>query len=168
MGRYAHLHGIGIMTEEDRDAVERALAAVDLAALRKRPLSHLSGGERRRALIASVLAQEPDLLLVDEPTSSLDLHHALSLMRLLSRFGPEGPAVVLVTHDINLAALFGERLLLLIDGRVRADGTSEDVVRPEILAQAYGDDVLVEAHPETGGPMVVLRRDGMGGRTNDV
>ena len=91
MGRYAHVGGPGRLTEQDdRRAVDDALRAVELDALRGRPLSHLSGGERRRALIASVLAQEPDILLLDEPTASLDIHHAAAVMRLLSGLGPDG------------------------------------------------------------------------------
>jgi iron complex transport system ATP-binding protein len=158
MGRYAHLRGIGIPTEEDRRAVDGALAAVDMDGLRDRPLSHLSGGERRRALISSVLAQAPKLLLLDEPTASLDMHHAAAVMRLLSNFGAAGPSVVVVTHDVNLAALFGERLLLLVEGRIRADGTAAEVIRPGIMQEAYGEDVLVRKHPETSGPMIVPRK----------
>ncbi len=162
MGRYAHLRGIGVMTERDSLAIEQALEAVDIAALRKRPLSHLSGGERRRALIASVLAQEPEILLLDEPTSSLDIHHAAAVMRLLSGFNGKGPAVVVVTHDINLAALFGRRLLLVANGRVCADGAPEEVVCPEVMAHAYGQELLFRTHPETGGPMLVPRRHAPG------
>ncbi len=157
MGRYAHLRGIGLMTDTDAMAVNSALDAVDMSSLRKRTLSHLSGGERRRALIASVLAQQPDILLLDEPTSSLDIHHAVSVMRILSQFGPDGPAVIVVTHDINLAALFGERLLLLANGTIEGDGAPEDVICEKLMHQAYGDDFLIRTHPETGGPMVVPR-----------
>ena len=78
-------------------------------------------------------------------------------MRLLSRLAGEQLSVVVVTHDINLASLFGDRLLLLVDGGIRADGPPADVVSPEIMTQAYGQDVLVRKHPETGGPMIVPR-----------
>lgn len=161
MGRYPYLRGMGFPTEADLAAVHRALSAVDLVSFRKRLLSNLSGGERRRALIASVLAQEPEILLLDEPTSSLDIHHATALMRLLARFGKDGPAVVIVTHDINLAALFSERLLLLVDGRIHADGSPRDVVRTEVMQEAYGEDILVQTHPETGGPMILPRRESL-------
>jgi len=155
MGRYVHGEGFGAVTPEDRRAVGHALECVDIAALRHRPLSHLSGGERRRALIASVLAQEPDLLLLDEPTAALDIHHAAAVMRLLSGFNGKQPAVVAVTHDINLASLFAERLLLMAGGRLAADGPPPAVVTAEIMAGAYGGDLLVERHPQTGGPLVV-------------
>lgn len=158
MGRYAHSGAFGLMTDADRHAVDAALQALSLCELRERELSHLSGGERRRALIASVLAQQPKLLLLDEPTSSLDIHHAGGLMRVLAGFDDDGPAVVVVTHDINLAALFADRLLLLVSGKVIADGSVSDVMTEAHMQEAYGHEILVRAHPETGGPMVVVRR----------
>ncbi len=158
MGRYAHVHAMGLLTENDNQAVDAALRAVALTGFRDRELSHLSGGERRRALIASVLAQQPRLMLLDEPTSSLDIQHAGALMRVLSGFKDDGPAVVVVTHDINLAALFADRLLLLVDGSIRADGSVAEVVTESVLQAAYGRDLLVREHPESGGPMVVVRR----------
>lgn len=164
MGRYAHVGWTGALTDPDERAVEEALAAVTIERFRTRPLSHLSGGEQRRALIAAVLAQDPGILLLDEPTASLDLHHATALMRLLSESGTAGRAVVIVTHDLNLAALFAQRLLLLVDGTVVADGTPEHVVRTEMVQRAYGDDILVREHPETGGPLVVARRHSTEGK----
>lgn len=158
MGRYAHVGWAGALAEPDRRAVDRALQAMEMDTLRGRRLSHLSGGERRRALIAAVLAQEPGILLLDEPTAALDLHHAAAVMRLLSGPGTEQRAVVVVTHDINLAALFADRMLLIVRGHVVADGKPDEVVRPGVLREAYGDHVLVREHPETGGPMVVARR----------
>jgi iron complex transport system ATP-binding protein len=158
MGRYAHVGWTGALCDADRRAVDAALQAVDIIPMRLRRLSHLSGGERRRALIAAVLAQEPGILLLDEPTASLDIHHAAAVMRLLSGPGTEGRAVVIVTHDINLAALFAERMLMLVKGRIAADGPPEEVVRDEVIQAVYGDDVLVREHPETGGPLVVARR----------
>lgn len=158
MGRYAHVGWIGAMTEKDHRMVAGALSAVDMNALRLRPLSHLSGGERRRALIAAILAQEPGILLLDEPTSALDIHHAASVMRLLAGIAKEGRSVVIVTHDLNLAALFAERLIMVVGGRVFADGAAGNVVCEDVIRQAYGEDILVRAHPETGVPMVVVRR----------
>lgn len=155
MGRYAHARGLGFFQAGDERAVAQALEALDMTALQDRPLSQLSGGEQKRAFAASVVAQQPDLMLLDEPTSSLDLHHAASLMRLLSEFGEGGPAVVVVTHDISLASLFGDRLILLQGGRIVADGCPCDVVRPGVMRLAYGDDMLVEQHPENGMPVVL-------------
>ena len=153
MGRYPHLRGWGVLTAEDARAVKAALDATDMTALRHRPLSRLSGGERRRAMIASVLAQEPRLMLLDEPTGALDIHHAAAVMRLLAGF--DDIAVVVVTHDINLASLFCERMLLLRDGGVMADGPPDAVVVPDLLHTAYGENLLVQKHPATGRPLVL-------------
>lgn len=158
MGRYAHTGWLSEPDAEERHAVDAALAAVGLEAMRERPLSRLSGGERRRALIAAVLAQTPGILLLDEPTAALDIHHAVAVMRLLASLGNSGRSVVIVTHDLNLAAMFAERLLVLVEGRVIADGPPGQVVCNAVLQQAYGQDVLVLEHPETGGPLVVARR----------
>ncbi|MDD4101784.1 MAG: ABC transporter ATP-binding protein [Kiritimatiellae bacterium] len=158
MGRYAHDGWFGESDAESGRAVTKALEAVALQTMRERPLSRLSGGERRRALIAAVLAQNPDILLLDEPTAALDIHQAVAVMRLLESLGNSGQAVVAVTHDLNLASLFSQRLIVLVKGRVIANGTPINVVRDEVLRQAYGHDVLIINHPETGGPLVVARR----------
>lgn len=162
LGRYAHSGWLGEADADGQRAVDNALSDVGLTSQRLRPLSHLSGGERKRAMIAAVLAQESGLLLLDEPTAALDIHHAAAVMRLLARLGRRGRAVVVVTHELNLAALFAERLLLLVGGRVIADGPPPHVVRAEVLREAYGDDIMVRKHPETGGPLVVARRCGVG------
>jgi iron complex transport system ATP-binding protein len=167
MGRYPHMRGLGVPEPADLAAAGRALRTVGMWELRRRPLSHLSGGERRRAFIASVLAQEPGVLLLDEPTSGLDLHHASGIMRLLAGLATGGLGVVLVTHDINLAALFCERIVMLHGGRVRADGSPQEVIRGETMAAVYGDEMLIQAHPTAGRPMVLPVPGGgpAGGRT---
>ncbi len=159
MGRYVHGAGWGGVSSGDLAAVARALDAVDLVRLRRRRLSQVSGGERRRALIASVLAQEPEILLLDEPTSALDIHHAVDLMRLLAGFRPPEPAVIVVTHDINLASLFSDRMLLLQAGQVLTDGAAACVVTPANLHAVYGGGFLLERHPQTGVPLVVPMRE---------
>lgn len=163
MGRYAHAAGAGVLSACDHVAIDRAMHAVEVHTYRGRFLSRLSGGERRRALIASVLAQEPDLLLLDEPTNSLDIHHAAAVMRLLSRLHQTGgPAVVAVTHDLNLASLFAERLLLMRDGDICSDGAPAAVLSDAGLAKIYGEDILVLPHPDTRAPMVLPQRVGWG------
>lgn len=155
MGRYVHGEGVGALTQQDRKATDKAINCLDINFLRHRPLSHLSGGERRRAMIASVLAQEPELLLLDEPTASLDIHHAAAVMRLLSDFSECQPTVIVVTHDINLASLFAKRLLLLADGKRVCDGAPEQVILPATMHNVYGNDLRIEKHPQTGGPLVI-------------
>lgn len=160
MGRYAHLHGLGAPDGSDRRAVDRALETVSLSQYRHRMLSNLSGGERRRVLIASVLAQEPRVLLLDEPTSGLDVHHAADIFRLLAGLAADGLGIVTVTHNINLASLFGDRIVILAQGAVRADGHPREVITPEVMRALYGDELLVQRHPDVDRPMVL---PGVGG-----
>lgn len=158
MGRHAHGGVLEMTAPGDRKAVARALADAGLEALRHRPLSQLSGGERRRAWIASALAQEPALLLLDEPTQSLDLHQAAAVMEILARRAAEGMRVVAVMHDVNLAALFCDRLILLQGGKVAAEGLPTEMLTPERLFSAYGDKIEVLRHPETQKPLVLATK----------
>lgn len=135
-------------------AVTKALELVDAVELRARPLAELSGGERRRVLIASVLAQEPKYLLLDEPAAMLDLHHQAELFRLLARLADGGLAVGCVAHDWNLAVGFAHRLTVLKDGGVLASGDPSEQLRPEILREVYGDSFELLFH-EDGRPVVV-------------
>jgi iron complex transport system ATP-binding protein len=154
LGRFAHQRGWGCVSPVDRAAVDAALTAVGMTELRERPFDQLSGGERRRALLAPVLAQQPELMLLDEPTTALDPHHAGEIMRILRT----GPRVVMATHDLNLASLFADRVVLMRAGRIVADGAPSDVLTAERLHDLYGRDVLVHPHPENGLPMVLPRR----------
>ena len=158
MGRHAHGGVLEMTAPGDREAVGRALAAVKLEPLRNRRLSQLSGGERRRAWIASALAQEPDILLLDEPTQSLDLHQAATVMEVLARKAAEGMRVVVVMHDLTLAALFCDRLILLQDGKIAADGLPGDILTPERVFSAFGDKIEVLRHPETQKPLVLAKK----------
>ncbi|MFK5955323.1 MAG: ABC transporter ATP-binding protein [Planctomycetota bacterium] len=141
---------------EAERAVQQALELVDALELGDRRLSELSGGERRRVLIASVLAQEPQYLLLDEPAAMLDLHHQAELFRMLARLAENGLSVACVTHDWNLAVGFADRLTVLKDGQVLASGTPKDLMVPEILQQVYGDSFALLQHAD-GRPVVVPR-----------
>lgn len=141
---------------EARAAVQRALELVDAAALASRQLGELSGGERRRVLVASVLAQEPAWLLLDEPAAMLDLRHQTSLFALLRRLARGGYGVLCVTHDLNLAAAFADELLLLRDGRIQARGTPAEVLVAEKLRPVFG--AHFELLPRPDGPPAVLPR----------
>ncbi len=158
MGRHAHGGSLDLSTAADRDAVARALADVGLEALRQRPLSQLSGGERRRAWIASALAQETEILLLDEPTQALDLHQAAAVMEILARRAASGLRVVAVMHDLNLAGLFCDRLILVQDGKIAADGPPADILTENRLAAAYGDKIEVLRRPETQNPIVLAKK----------
>ncbi len=144
----------------DDPSVARALTATGLDALASRPFGTLSGGERQRALLASVLAQETRWMLLDEPTAALDLHHAVTIFHLLGEAAAGGRGVLVVTHDLNLASLHATRIALLSGGTLEAVGPPEAVLTTERLERAYGPEVLVSRHPETGRPAVLPRRGG--------
>ena len=158
MGRHAHGGVLEMSDAADRDAVARALADVGLETLRHRPLSHLSGGERRRAWLASALAQEPEILLLDEPTQALDLHQAAAVMEILARRAANGLRVVAVLHDLNLAGLFCDRLVLVQAGEIAADGSPADILTENRLLAAYGDKIEVLRRPEAQNPIVLAKK----------
>lgn len=164
MGRAPHLAGLGFEGEADLAAAASAMTRAGVRHLADRPLDTLSGGERRRVLLASALAQEAPVLLLDEPASHLDLGHQQALVDVVRDLVAEGCAVVAVWHDLTLAAAASDRLALLAGGRVTASGAPETVLTPETIAAAYGCDVLVDHHPVTGrprvsGPIPRTRRD---------
>lgn len=158
MGRHAHGGGLEPEKAEDVAAVARALDAVKLEPFRRRRLSQLSGGERRRAWVAAALAQEPGILLLDEPTQALDIGQAAALMEMLAEKAAAGLRVVAVLHDLNLATLFCDRLVMLDRGQVLADGPPEEVVARENVAEAFGNRVDVVRHPRTLHPILLARR----------
>lgn len=136
-GRYAHLGPLSPMTKADRDAVEQALARCDVTALRRRTVETLSGGEWQRVRIARALAQAPALLVLDEPTASLDLGHEMELFELVGALVREGLSALVVTHHLNLAARYADRMLLIDGGRVAAAGSPAEVLRPELLSSVF-------------------------------
>lgn len=156
LGRYPHLGTFGFLGKGDVEVVERCLEVIECTELADRPFSALSGGERQRVLLASVLAQEPKLMLLDEPTAALDIHHQVTLFDLLHAFSREGLSIVVVTHDLNLAGQFCDRLLLLRRGRTIKEGTPQEVIVGDLLSEVYDADLIVEENPVTGTPMVVL------------
>lgn len=136
-GRYAHLGPLSPMTARDREAVERALTRCDVTAVRRRAVETLSGGEWQRVRIARALAQEPSLLVLDEPTASLDLGHEMELFELVARLVQEGLSALVVTHHLNLAARYAGRMLLVDGGHIVASGPPADVMRPELLSRVF-------------------------------
>lgn len=154
MGRYPHLGPLRSEGREDREAIARALERCDAAELARRPVATLSGGELQRVRIARALAQEPRALVLDEPTASLDIRHEMAIFGLLRDSAHQGMTVLLVTHNLNQAARFADRILLLDAGRVAAEGSVQDVVREEILERVYGWPVAVRPDPVSGAPQV--------------
>lgn len=157
LGRTPYVRAWRGESAADRRAVARALDLTDTAALAERPFDELSGGERQRVVLALALAQEPTLLLLDEATAHLDVQHQLDALRLVQRLNVEtGLTVVAAMHDLNLAALFCQRLVLLSQGRLVADGLPAAVLRPDLLAAVFGVQAQVQPHPTRAVPHVVL------------
>ncbi|HLV04950.1 heme ABC transporter ATP-binding protein [uncultured Georgenia sp.] len=145
---------------EDHDdaAVDRALELTDTAHLADRVFSSLSGGEQARVSLARVLAQATGVLLLDEPTAALDLHHQELVLRLMRERAAAGDAVVVVLHDLNLAAGYADRVAVLDHGTLAAFGAPEDVLQPDLLSAVYQHPVEVLPHPRTSAPIILARR----------
>ena len=157
LGRYPHLGPFGALGEPDHAIVRACLARTETEAFAERDFLSLSGGERQRVILASVLAQEPRILLLDEPTSALDLPHETAFFVQLRHLATQELGVIVVTHDINMAAQFCDRLLLLgKDHSLITQGTPEEVLTAEHLTAAYGSPLVVTAHPIAGTPFVTV------------
>lgn len=144
------------VSDDDPDlVVAEALAATDASHLAGRPFTQLSGGERARVSLARTLAQRTPLLLLDEPTAALDLGHQELVLDVARRRADRGGSVVVVLHDLGLAARRTDRVVLLSDGRVRADGPPADVLTPERVSEVYGHPVIALTDPTTGRPILV-------------
>lgn len=151
MGRNPHLKRFELETEHDRQLAERAMRRTQTSEFDSRLIGTLSGGERQRVLIARALAQQPRLLLLDEPTANLDIQHQISIFELVRALVREdGLSAVAAVHDLELAARFCDRLILLKDGSVNAVGTPENVLVPEQLRSAYGIDAQLYRDPVVG------------------
>ncbi|MBN1270815.1 MAG: ABC transporter ATP-binding protein [Candidatus Aminicenantes bacterium] len=155
MGRYPHLHRLGTLTGQDWNIVDECLKTTEMSDKRKRRLSQLSGGEKKRAFLASVLAQKPRVLILDEPAAALDIHHQIRFFNILRDLARSGIAVAVVTHNMNFASLFGDTILFLSEGRPIAMGPPEEVLAKKRLQSVYGPEILVRKHPESGRPIVL-------------
>jgi iron complex transport system ATP-binding protein len=159
LGRTPYLRALRGEQDSDRAAVARALELTGTAGLAERSVLELSGGERQRVILAMALAQEPELLLLDEPTANLDVAHQLAMLELVGRLNREqGLTVLAAIHDLNLAALFFERLLVLDRGRIRADGRPAEVLTAPLVEDVYGAPASVVDHPTEGVPLLALSR----------
>ena len=159
MGRYPHLGAWRREGDDDRRAVEDAMRRCDVWDLAARPVPTLSGGERQRARVARALAQQAPTLALDEPTAALDIAHEMAIFELLRDLGHAGKTVLLVTHNVNLAARYADRLVLLHRGRVAAEGTPAEVLTRQTVERVYGWPVEIVPHPgpgpDAGAPQVV-------------
>jgi iron complex transport system ATP-binding protein len=164
LGRYAHRGLFGGLTSDDKLAIDRAAARAHVADALDRRTDELSGGEWQRVRIARALAQESPILVLDEPTTFLDIGHERSMFELVDALAKEGRAVLLVSHQLNLVARFASRMVLLRDGAVVALGTADEVMRGEILERVYDWPLVVTRDPAIGAPALLPLRSGAGAR----
>ena len=161
MGRHPYIGRFSSPTVHDLDVVDQAMDLADVTGFAHVPITELSGGERQRVMFARALAQDTPVLLLDEATSNLDIRHSLSLLDSVRAGVTErGKTVISVFHDINLAALFCDRLLLMSRGRLHSQGLVEDVLNAETIRDVYSVSALVQDEPFSGVKQVFYRRDG--------
>ncbi len=154
MGRHPHIGRFGTAGSKDHAAVAEAIERTALSAFVDRPVTELSGGERQRVLFARALAQQTPLLLLDEPTANLDINHAIRTLDLVRSVVDDGRAAVAAIHDLNLAARYCDRLVLLTAGEVVASGTPREVLTSETLKTAFGATTVVDDDHVTNAPRV--------------
>ena len=148
MGRTPHLGILGMESREDFNLAQKAMEFTGITHLAERRLHQLSGGELQRVIIARAICQQPEIILLDEPTTALDPAHQLKIMDLMERFRREyGTTIIMVSHDLNLASMYGDRLLLLKDGSVVKTGAPNIVLNKELLEESYGCRMMVDENP---------------------
>jgi iron complex transport system ATP-binding protein len=148
MGRIPHLGILGMEGKEDFDLAREAMEFTGVAHLAERRLHQISGGELQRVIIARAICQQPEIILLDEPTTSLDPAHQLKIMDLMEKFRREhGTTIIMVSHDLNLASMYGDRLLLLKEGSVVKEGVPHLVLNKDLLEKSYGCEMQVDENP---------------------
>ncbi len=156
MGRVPHWKGFQLLeTLEDHQIAEKAMTLSGIRHLRNRAMGALSGGERQLASLARALAQEPEVLLLDEPTAHLDIGHQFQIMDLLRELNAEGLTIVAVLHDLNLASFYCQHLILLHEGCVRREGSPRDVLTEEIINEVYQTSIEVREDPNRSLPLIL-------------
>ena len=157
LGRTPFLRAFTEESEVDKQFVSNALELVGISELRERRFDELSGGERQKVILAMALAQQPKLLLLDEPTMHLDITHQIETLELIRRLNVEqGLTVIAAMHDLNLASLYFDRLILLKKGKISADGTPAEVLTEDEIREVFSASVRVEPHPITGDPHIII------------
>ncbi len=162
MGRAPHVDTI-LEREEDFEIAAEAMKMTGVDHLASRPVTHLSGGEKQGVVIARALAQRPSILLLDEPTAFLDIKHQVDIYDILVELNRErGMTIIAVSHDLNLASHYCERVLVFKEGRLKFDGPPQEAITPDTVRDVYGADVVVRTNSQTGRPFVLPIRSRTG------
>jgi len=156
-GRFAYGRGVGFEQEKDFSAALQAMELTAITEFKARQLNELSGGERQRVFLARALAQKPNLLLLDEPTANLDIAYQVATLKLLSKLiDQEGLTVLLITHEINLASEFANKILLLKDGKIFSQGSPSEVLTKDALESVFETTLFVDKHPSSNTPRITI------------
>jgi iron complex transport system ATP-binding protein len=159
MGRSPYLGQVIFESKKDLEIAKRVMEWTKVLSLSKRSIDELSGGEKKRVFIARALSQEPEVILLDEPTANLDIHHQVDFLDLILTLNRErGLTIVMASHDINIASEFCDRLILLREGRIFKIGSPNEVINEENIKQVYGCQVWVDQNPISGMPRITLMK----------
>jgi iron complex transport system ATP-binding protein len=162
MGRSPHLGHLMFESEKDVEITKKAMEWTKMLPFSERSMDELSGGERKRVFIARALAQEPEVILLDEPTANLDIHHQMDFLDLILTLNRErGLTIVMASHDMNIASEFCDRLILLKGGGVYKIGTPDEVITQENIEKVYGCEVWIDQNPFSGMPRISLLKKGV-------
>ncbi|MCK1992969.1 ABC transporter ATP-binding protein [Peribacillus muralis] len=155
-GRYPYQSWLKQWSSEDEEKVQKAIEATNLSELKDRAVDELSGGQRQRAWIAMTLAQDTDIILLDEPTTYLDMTHQIEILDLLFDLNElENRTIVMVLHDLNLACRYADNLVAIKDGAIHAEGRPEDIITPRLVQQVFGMECQISFDPVFGSPMCI-------------
>jgi iron complex transport system ATP-binding protein len=156
MGRYPHLGPFSSMSAKDIRITEEAMEKTGVLHLRKQPFNFLSSGERQRTVIARALAQQPSILLMDEPTVHLDLHYQVEIYKLLKEISKnETTAIFLISHDLNFASIYSEEIILFADGRLIKSGPPKEIITKELISGIYKTEISIVSHPSSRHPLIM-------------